>query len=350
MSSTFIDVARAAARRSAVGGVVGFLAVGLAGCGTSGTGAGHVVGLPAAEPGHDATLGAPPAGRSVPVGADPQGIVVQADGQLVAVGTHTAAGRDPSSLVVLSARTGRVVKRIGLAGAPRHLAIAGPRGPVLVPEERVDRLVEVSLPSGRTRAFGTGDFPHAAAAGGGRVFVGNERGGTLTEIFPSGRVRTIAGFTQPGGLAAVDGDMAVVDVATFTLTLLDIDTAAVIGRLPAGRGPTHDAAADGRIYVLDTRGDAVLTYSAHPFRRIGRLGLAGSPYGVALDPVRRRLWVTETATNRVAELSLSGRLPRLIRSYPTGVQPDTVAVDTQTGRVFLANQVAGTVQIIDPVN
>jgi DNA-binding beta-propeller fold protein YncE len=282
------------------------------------------------------------------VGADPQGIVVQPDGQLVAVGTHSAAGGDPASLVVLSATTGRVLKRIGLAGAPRHLAIAGPRGPVLVPEERVDRLLEVTLPSGRERAFATGDFPHAAAGGGGRVFVGNERGGTLSEIFPGGRVRTIGGFTQPGGLAAVDGDMAVVDVATFTLTLLNIDTGRVIGRLAAGRGPTHDAAADGRIYVLDTRGDAVFTYSAHPFRRLGRVPLAGAPYGIALDPVRRRLWVTETATNRVAELSTAGRLPRLIRTYATGVQPDTVAVDPRTGRVFLANQVAGTVQIVDP--
>jgi DNA-binding beta-propeller fold protein YncE len=333
--------------------ILGVLAVVLTGCGSttaSSGGATTTATLPAAEPGHDPTAAKTLAGHSVRVGADPQGIVVQTQGQYVAVGVHTGLGHDPSSVVVLSARSGRVLKRIGIAGAPRHLAISGSDGPVLVPEERRDRLLELTLPSGTGRSFVTGDFPHAAAPGGGRVFVGNERGGTLSEIFPDGQVQTIGGFTQPGGLAAVDGDMAVVDVAAFTVTLLDIDTGKVIGRLPAGQGPTHDAADDGRIYVLDTRGNAVLTYSARPFRELGRVPLPGTPYGIALDPVRHRLWVTETAANRLAEFSLRGRLPRLIRTYATGVQPDTVAVDSSTGRVFVANQIAGTVQIIDPAN
>jgi DNA-binding beta-propeller fold protein YncE len=301
--------------------------------------------LKAAEPAHDGRAAAHLAGHSVPVGGDPQGIAVASGVGLVAVGVHSPK----VAIVLLSARTGKVVKQVTVAGAPRHLAVAGPYGPVLVPEERDDELAEVSLPSGHVRSYRTGDFPHAVEAYEGRVFIGNERGGSLSEILPSGQVRTFGGFTQPGGLAGVDGDLAVVDVAKFTLTLVNPSNGAVLGRLPAGQGPTHDIADAGRIYVLDTRGDAVLTYTAKPFRQIGRTPLAGAaPYGVALDPVHHRLWVTETAKNQLAELSLSAGLPRLIRTYGTGLQPDTVAVDSVTGRVFVANQVAGTVQSIDP--
>ena len=316
------------------------VAVLLGGCGSS---AAHPK-LAAAEPGHDSKTASVLAGRSVKVGADPQGIAVASSAGLVAVGVHSPT----ASIVLLSARTGRFVKRIPIAGAPRHLAVAGPAGPVLVPEERVNELLELTLPSGHTRSYRVGHFPHAVAAVDGRVFVGNERGGTLSEIFPTGRVQRITGFTQPGGLAPIGRYMAVVDVAKFTVSLLDVQTAQVVKRLPAGQGPTHAAADQRRIYVLDTRGDAVLTYTASPFRMVGRTPVAGAPYGIALDPVRHRLWVTETGTNRLAELSLTGRLPRLIRTYNTGLQPDTVAVDERTGRVFVANQVAGTVQIIDP--
>jgi DNA-binding beta-propeller fold protein YncE len=316
----------------------------LAGCGAAKSVAPRPA-LKAAEPAHDARAAAHLAGHSVKVGGDPQGIAVASGAGLVAVGVHSPK----VAIVVLSARTGRVVKQVTVAGAPRHLAVAGPDGPVLVPEERDNELAEVSLSTGHVRSYRTGDFPHAVEAYEGRVFVGNERGGSLSEILPSGQVRTFRGFTQPGGLAGVDGDLAVVDVATFTLSLVNPADGAIIGRLPAGQGPTHDIADAGRIYVLDTRGDAVLTFTAKPFREVGRTPLAGAaPYGVALDPVHHRLWVTETAKNQVAELSLSGRLPRLIRTYATGLQPDTVAVDSVTGRVFVANQISGTVQTIDP--
>lgn len=301
--------------------------------------------LKAAEPAHDPTAAGHLAGHSVRVGGDPQGIAVASGAGLVAVGVHSPR----VAIVLLDARTGRVVRRVPVAGAPRHLAVAGPDGPVLVPEEREDQLVEVALASGRTRSFHTGDFPHAVDAYDGRVYVGNERGASLSEILPDGQVRTFHGFTQPGGLAGVDGDLAVVDVAKFTLTLFDPANGTILARLPAGQGPTHDVTDAGRIYVLDTRGNAVLTFSAKPFRRLGSTSLAGAaPYGVAVDPVHHRLWVTETAKNQLAELSISGRLPRLIRTYATGLQPDTVAVDPVSGRVFVANQLAGTVQNINP--
>ena len=64
------------------------------------------------------------------------------------------------------------------------------------------------------------------------------------------------------------------------------------------------------------------------------LYLPGGPYGVALDPLRRRLWVTLPALNQLVELPAHGR-PHVLRRFATVRQPDSVAVDEHTGRVFV---------------
>jgi DNA-binding beta-propeller fold protein YncE len=69
---------------------------------------------------------------------------------------------------------------------------------------------------------------------------------------------------------------------------------------------------------------------------------------MAIDRVRNRLWVTLTATNELVEVAIDGPRLRRGRSYPTGRQPNTVAVDPRDGRVFVADAGAGAVQLIDP--
>ena len=314
----------------------------LALCACGSTAAHHPARSRAAEPAHDPTPQPRPAGRSVPVGSAPQGIAIDAAG-IVAVGIRT-----PPSVALLDAGTERVIGRVALDAGPRHIQLGTPNGPFLIGEEPANLLLELSEPSGHQQRFRTGDFPHEAAEADGYVYVANERAASLTVIAPDGHERLIGGFTQPSGGVGIGHQLAIVDVGAFTLSLLDARSGRLLGRLPAGRGPTHDEAAQNRVWVLDTRGNQVITYSVHPFRQLGVTPVPASPYGVALDRRRRRLWVTETGANALAELSLAGALPRIARTYPTGVQPDTVAVDSRTGRVAVANQVSGTVEFIDP--
>jgi hypothetical protein len=84
------------------------------------TGAGE----PATAPPPSAT----PAGRVVAVGNQPEGIVADPLTHLVGVGV-----RDPDTLVLLDGRTGAVTARTPLPGHLRHLQLAAPGGPVLVP-------------------------------------------------------------------------------------------------------------------------------------------------------------------------------------------------------------------------
>jgi DNA-binding beta-propeller fold protein YncE len=278
------------------------------------------------------------------VGTLPEGIAVDPHAGIVAV-----AVRDPPRLALVGAGSGRVLRSVRIVAPPRHLELAGDSGPVLVPAEPVDQLIELSLPSATVRSIPVGVHPHDAAAVAGRVFVGNEFGRSVSVLAERRMVAQIGGFLQPGGLAAVGGALAVVDVRADAVTLIDAHSLRVLGKAPAGEGPTHVVAGDRRLFVADTRGNALLGYTTQPkLHEVGRLALAGTPYGIAIDPVRSRLWVTLTATNELVEVAIDGPALRPVASYPTGRQPNTVAIDPRDGRVFVADAGAGVVQLIDP--
>ncbi|MGB7798586.1 MAG: YncE family protein, partial [Pseudonocardiaceae bacterium] len=283
----------------------------------------------------------------VPVGAAPEGVVVDPQTHIVAVGV-----RDPAALTLVDANTGAVLRTVPLPGALRHLQLAGPGGPVLVPDEGSNRLLRVALPGGEiTSQVVTGVVPHdATQAADGTVFVANELGHSVVAVRGDQVVHTFTDVTQPAGLAAVGNLVGLVDVRENTLTIYDAQRLQRVAELPAGAGPTHVVADKrGHLAVIDTRGGAVLLYELQPtIRQIGRVELPGTPYGVAYDPVRDRLWVTLTALNEVIGLNLNASAPVLATPLPTVRQPNTVAVDSATGRLFVTGTDEGVLEIIEP--
>ena len=310
----------------------------MAGCGGSGDGL-----APAAEPAKSPPLERRPAGRVIPIGNKPEGLAADGLTRLLAVGLT-----NPDVLVLVNIDTGRTVRRIPLPESPRHLSLARPGGPVLVPAERSNELVEVFLPDGRTRVTRVGRFPHDAASDGrGRIFVGDESGDTMSVVEEGRRVGRLPAPVQPGGVATSESgrSVAVIGVSERALELFDSRTLRRRGKIDAGVGPTHVIALGRRFFVVDTRGDGLLEVRTKPELRIHRrTALAGAPYGVAADAVRKRFWVTLTETNELAELTDR----RILRTFPAVRQPNSVAVDPVSGRVFVASRKDGTLQIIDP--
>ena len=302
---------------------------------------------PPAEPAAAPATAVTPAGRIVPIGTAPEGVVADAVTHTVAVGL-----REPTVLALVDGRTGEVGARVPLPGHLRHLQLAGPGGPVLVPDENSDSLLTVALPSGQiTARVPTGVSPHdSTEAADGSVFVANEGGGSVVVVRDGKVVHTFTEQTQPGGLAAVGDLVGVVDVRQNDLTVYGARNLTRVGRVPAGAGPTHVLAdRRGRLAVADTRGNALLLFQTAPeVSQVARLELPGTPYGITYDSVRDRLWVTLTALNEVVGIDESGPRPTIVARFPTVRQPDTVAVDSATGRLFVTGTADGVLQLIDP--
>lgn len=297
---------------------------------------------PAAEPTAAPPLRHAPAGRTIAVGAEPEGLAVDARTGIAAVVT-----RAPSALTRVDLGRRRVIGSTPLAATARHLSLARPGGPVLVPIEQADELVKADLRGRGSTAIPVGDHPHDAVAVGSRTFVGDEFSDDITVVDRGRATATIDAPVQPGGLAVTDGYLVVVAVAERVLAVYDATTLAKVAELDAGDGPTHVVAADGRAWVADTEGRAINVYAigAHP-RRLGGVAAGGSPYGLAVDPRRRRLWVTLTDRNEAVVFDVGGDRARELRRYPTLRQPNSVAVDERDGTAVIAGRVAGRLELI----
>jgi DNA-binding beta-propeller fold protein YncE len=329
--------------RSLRGGVGLLLAaLALAGCGggSSSTATGP---RRAAEPADSPPLAAPPAGRSAAVGREPEGVAWDADAGLVAVGV-----RAPAALAFVDPRTLRVVGRVPLPEPPRHLAYDPAARTVLVPAEAADELLTVR-PAGIVTRTKVGTHPHDAAATGEDVFVADEHSDQVSVVRHGRVLRTLAAPHQPGGIAAVSGRwLALVAVSARVLEVYGAHSLAPLASLAAGVGPSHIVARAGYAYVADTQGDRIITYrfGRHP-RLVSRTTAPGTPYGLAVDAARGRLWVTLTATNRLAEFDLRP-LPHRVATYPTLRQPNSVAIEPRTGDAFVAGRDAGQLERIVP--
>lgn len=223
-----------------------------------------------------------------------------------------------------------------------------------MPAERANKLAQVGLPQGEILSTTpVGAFPHdAAAAPNGRIFVINEMESTVSVIENSKVIDTLETLRQPGGVAATpSGLVGVLGVRGLGLEVFDAETLESLGRIDAGEGPTHVVAGpDNRFYVADTRGDAVLVYETKPeLEQVARLPLdGGAPIKISIDPERGHLWVTLSAKNTVVQYDIEGGKPKELNRYPTVQQPNSIAVNPASGRVFIAGKANDELQIIDP--
>jgi DNA-binding beta-propeller fold protein YncE/predicted small lipoprotein YifL len=298
----------------------------------------------AAEPASSPPASEPPAGTVVTVGHEPEGVVADPATGLVAVGL-----RRPARLALIDGARGKVVRRLALPAAARHLAVAS--GTVLAPAEGAGELVRVALASGRSSSTAAGRGPHAVAVASGSVYVGDELDGTVTQYRGERRVRRLHVGLQPGGITALDRgrQIAVVSTRERVVETYDVASGRRTGRAAAGVGPTHAVSDGGKyLFVTDTAGGAVLIYHLRPsLALIRRYAVPDSPYGIAIDDRRCRLYVTLTGRNELWQFNVGARLTRLAR-FATPRQPNTVAVDEATGRVYVTGKADDALQLLDP--
>lgn len=286
-----------------------------------------------------------PAGQVARIGGRPEGIAIDAQSRTVAVATNGAA----PTLALFDVDTLRLRRTVTLPAPARHVQASD--GRFLVPLETIDRLAVVRASGGDAEILPAGDHPHDATAVGRDLVVADEFGGTATILRDGRRRATLDVDVQPGGIAPLGNDTAaIVSVRAYTVALIDLRTLTVGPSQNAGVGPTHIVAApDGRIFVADTRGGAVLEYETRPrLKALARVA-TGAAYGISLDEQRGRLWITDTRAGEVVELDVrTAGQPKVLRRLPAVRQPNSAAADPRTGAVIVAGQRDGLLQRLAP--
>ncbi|MDV3134016.1 hypothetical protein [Mycobacterium sp. 29Ha] len=303
---------------------------------------------PAAEPAPAGAPTVPPVGRVVPIPGGPEGIVIGRSG------TAAIAVRNPPGVTLVDSTTGVVRQTVQMGGAARHLSLAGADGPVLVPLESSDELVEMRLADGDvvSRTAGVGRQPHdSVRTSDGTVVVTNEMGGGVVFVRDGAVVGSLpAGPPQPGGAAAVGKYAAVADVQGNGVWVYDGSIREQVAQGPVGTKLTHAVAlSDDLVAFADTDGGAVLIERITPqISELAKVESPGKPYGLAYDPDRRRLFVTLTATNQLQVIDVADpATPRIAGTVPTVQQPNSVAVEPRSGAVLITGSSPnGSLQII----
>lgn len=288
-----------------------------------------------------------PAGRAVAFPGQPEGVAIDASGT---VGVNV---RRPDGLVLFPLDHAERRRTVSLGGSARHLTLARPGGPMLVPQESDDRFVQVDEATGAVvAAVLVGRQPHdAIAVGRDSFFVADELANTIHVVRHGRVVRVVAAPLQPGGMAeAPDGSVVVADgVRGRRITAYRPDGTA-IGSANCGAGPTHAVTgSDGLYWVVDTLGGAVLGFrvGADGPRQVVRIPVGSRPYGVAYDERRSTLWVTLTGSNQLVGLHLRGTAVQSRTIEPTVRQPNTVAVFAPTGELVVTGSTApGQLQLL----
>ncbi|MDQ1203128.1 hypothetical protein [Rhodococcus sp. SORGH_AS_0303] len=312
----------------------------VAGCSTDDT-APAPTQTPAAEPAR-APAAQDPIGTVVPLPGAPEGIVVTSSGIAV------AAVREPDGLRLLDAATGVERSFVPTVGAPRHLSLAGPDGPVLAPLESSDELLLVDPANGATLSTtrGVGRQPHdAVVTADGATVVTNEMGGGVVFVRNGVVIASLpAGPVQPGGVAAVGNYAAVADVQGNGIWIYSGPDQKLVAQGPLGTKLTHATSLGPDLAAFaDTDGGAVYLERITPdISEVARIDAPGNPYGLAYDADRKLLLITLTESNilRVVDVAEPAS-PRIVVDLPTVRQANSVAVDPRTGNVLVTGSDPG---------
>ncbi len=317
------------ARRSVL--LVGMALVLVSGCGSN-SGGDDLQTIDPAAAAHSPATSIAPAGSVVPLGVGVEEFSFDS-----ATGILAATTIDRSTLLLIDTRdTGATPRMValGIAGAG---VTRGRPGEVLVPAD--NRIVRVDLRSGNIEKVDVdGNARSVALLADGRLAVGLADGRTRLLDTATGEVESISGLASVDGLAVTGDSVTAVDRRQTSITELDLSATSLGLALRAGDGATNVTTDHfGRILVTDTRGGELLVFTADPLVLRQRFPVPAAPFAIAYDEHAELAWVTLTGSNEVVGFDLSTGIPKEVKRYPTVRQPNSIAVDSATGDVFVGS-------------
>jgi YVTN family beta-propeller protein len=272
--------------------------------------------------------------NSVSVGDTPLGVAVAPDGKRVYVATQG------NYVSVIDTATHTVVKTVPIDAISHFMAITPDGKKVYVTTYAgfvsvIDTATNVVVDT-----IDVDGWDVAAAPDGKRVYVTNyTEGGNFVSMIDTATnnvVDSVAVGLNPGGVAvAPDGKR--VYVANYgdgngggSVSVIDTTTThnSVIDTVPIGQTPAIDVtvALDGkRVYVTDGfESLMVIDTTTKPHSIINTVTVGDSPYGVAVTPDGKRVYVANYSSSSVSVIDTATN--NLVDTVSVGGSPDDIAI------------------------
>lgn len=253
--------------------------------------------------------------------------------------TVVALSDDYSSLLVFpvdGASDSAMPRVVELPGAAAGIADVGD-GTVLLPMDR--SLVTVDVRTSRVESTDVdARLLSAAALPDGRTAAGDDRG--VVHIFDSDGTEsgTVGGLTSVDSLASTQYGLTALDRHQTSLTEVDVDDSSLGLALRAGEGAAElDTDRFGRILVTDAVGKELLVYSSEDLLLRQRFPVDAQPWAVTYDDKSDVVWVSLPAVNEVVGYTLDTGIPVEVNRFPTVRQPDSIAIDSDTGDLYVGS-------------
>ena len=253
--------------------------------------------------------------------------------------TASTAGQEPA----VAGTLGRTVK---LGGRPNGVVAAG--GLVWVLRSRSDRLTVLRPQTGRRAPFrpAVGRLSAAAAAGFGRLWVGNQSEPALVAIGLASHRRVGAPIALPAqgtvvGVAAGERGVWVgIRGAPGLIVRVSPSQRQIVKQVPMPDGVQDLAVGVGAVWVLGRRSDTVTRVDVVTGRQTP-ITVGKDPAGVAVG--EGAVWVTNSGDDTITRIDAGSLVTRTIG---VGDSPYRIAVGG--GAVWVANRNDSTLTRIDP--
>ncbi|MCZ4560317.1 hypothetical protein O4160_05640 [Rhodococcus sp. IEGM 1401] len=254
--------------------------------------------------------------------------------------TRTLVALTDASTTVTLARDGAAAQtQVVDLGATGAALVAGRDSTVLVPMD--GSVARISVVDGQRTALPVdGDALSAADLPDGTTAVGDDTGAVRVLDTNGDVTTTVSGgsVTSADALASTPNGVSVLDRRQTSVTDLNLDDGTLGVALRAGEGAAEMTSDEfGRLLVTDSTGTELLVFTSHDLLMRQRFPVGSQPWAIAYDEQSGVVWVTLPASNEVVGYTLDTGIPVEAGRLATVRQPNSVAVDADTGDLYVGS-------------
>jgi len=262
---------------------------------------------------------------TIAVGQSPMGIVASLDGSKIYV-----ANSGSSNISVIDTGVNRVINTIANFGySPAELALSGDGQTLYATNPDSDNISVIDTFSNMvTGCISVGNNPAGIVVDQGRrkVYVANQASNSISiiDMDTSAVEDTVTVGFNPTGVTIYQDKLYVANAGSNNISVIDIPLYSVTKTIPLGQKPIWLVSGlPGRIYVSNADNEVSFIYASMGVAT-RNISVGDLPSQMAVDPLRRKLYVVNTLSEDLSVIDLTTR--RLKTVIQVGRKPHGIAL------------------------